>query len=218
MRIYTVLLSVVVHTIAVGFVVIAPIVATDELPEPRRATEFIVVQPVTPPPPQRPAEIAQPSRRSSPDAAPVEEPDSIEPEPIVDPAADRVDAPEAGFAGVVAGVDAGLIPEPTPPPAPPPLPPPPIRVGGGIRPPQKTVHVAPEYPDIARASRTSGIVILEAVIGEDGRVRDLRLLRSVPLLDDAAVRAVRQWQFTPTLLNGQAVPVVMSVTVAFTLN
>jgi hypothetical protein len=89
MRIYTVLPSVVVHTIAVGFIVIAPIVATDELPEPRRATEFIVVQPVTPPQPQRPADIAQPSPRSSRDAAPVEEPDSIEPEPIADLSVDR---------------------------------------------------------------------------------------------------------------------------------
>ncbi len=82
----------------------------------------------------------------------------------------------------------------------------------------RIVHVAPEYPAIARASRTSGVVILEALIAEDGRVRDVRVLRSVPLLDDAATRAVLQWQFTPTLLNGEAVPVVMTVTVSFTLN
>jgi protein TonB len=63
-----------------------------------------------------------------------------------------------------------------------------------------------------------GVVILEAVIGEDGTVQNVRVLRSKPLLDDAAVEAVRQWRFTPTLLNGQPVPVVMTVTVAFTLN
>jgi protein TonB len=56
------------------------------------------------------------------------------------------------------------------------------------------------------------------VIGEDGTVQNVRVLRSKPLLDDAAVEAVRQWRFTPTLLNGQPVPVVMTVTVAFTLN
>lgn len=59
--------------------------------------------------------------------------------------------------------------------------------------------------------------ILEAEIGEDGRVRNTRLLRSIPLLDEAAIGAVRQWRFTPTLLNGEPVPVVMTVTVAFTL-
>jgi protein TonB len=73
-------------------------------------------------------------------------------------------------------------------------------------------------PAIARASRTSGVVILEAGIAEDGRVRELHVLRSVPLLDDAAMRAVMQWQFTPTLLNGAPVNVIMTVTVSFTLN
>ena len=62
-----------------------------------------------------------------------------------------------------------------------------------------------------------GIVILEAVINEDGEVSQLRVLRSAPLLDEAAMNAVRQWRFTPTLLNGQAVPIVMTVTVSFQL-
>jgi protein TonB len=60
-------------------------------------------------------------------------------------------------------------------------------------------------------------VVLEAVIGEDGRVRDVRVVRPVALLDQAAVEAVRQWRFTPTLLNGQPVPVIMNVTVGFHL-
>jgi protein TonB len=55
------------------------------------------------------------------------------------------------------------------------------------------------------------------VIAEDGSVRDVRVLRSVPLLDSAAMEAVRQWRFSPTLLNGQPVPVVMTVSVAFRL-
>jgi protein TonB len=77
--------------------------------------------------------------------------------------------------------------------------------------------MAPVYPAIARAAHVEGVVILEAVIGENGAVRDVRVLRSIQLLDDAATEAVRQWRFTPTLLNGQAVPVVMTVTVAFKL-
>ena len=58
---------------------------------------------------------------------------------------------------------------------------------------------------------------MEAVIGEDGRVRDTRVLRSIPLLDEAALGAVRQWEYTPTLLNGAPVPIIMTVTVQFTL-
>jgi protein TonB len=61
-------------------------------------------------------------------------------------------------------------------------------------------------------------VIIEATIGPDGRVQDTRLLRSIPLLDQAAIDAVTQWEFTPTLLNGQPVPVIMTVTVQFTLS
>ena len=60
-------------------------------------------------------------------------------------------------------------------------------------------------------------MILQAVIDEKGSVREVRVLRGHPLLDDAAMQAVGQWQFTPTLLNGTTVPVVMTVTVGFTL-
>ena len=83
--------------------------------------------------------------------------------------------------------------------------------------PTKTRHVAPLYPPVALAARREGIVILEAVIAEDGSVRDVRVLRPVALLDQAAIDAVRQWRFTPTLLNGEAVPIVMTVTVNFQL-
>ena len=94
----------------------------------------------------------------------------------------------------------------------------PIRVGGNVRPPTKTKDVAPIYPVEAQNARVQGIVILEAVIGPDGRVAAAKVLRSVPLLDQAALDAVRQWEFTPTLLNGAPVPVIMTVTVQFTLS
>jgi protein TonB len=93
-----------------------------------------------------------------------------------------------------------------------------VRVGGVIRAPQKIRDVAPRYPVIAQQSKVQGFVILEAVISEDGAVESLRVLRSQPLLDAAALEAVRQWRFTPTLLNGQPVPVVMTVTVNFSLD
>ena len=81
----------------------------------------------------------------------------------------------------------------------------------------KTTDAAPRYPDIARASRVEGMVILEVVIDDRGNVTDARVLRSVPLLDDAALEAVRRWKFKPARLNGESVPVVMTVTVNFKL-
>ena len=93
----------------------------------------------------------------------------------------------------------------------------PQRVGGIIVPPTKLQHVPPAYPALALAARVQGVVILDAVIAENGTVRELRILRSIPLLDQAALDAVRQWRFTPTLLNGQPTPVIMTVTVAFNL-
>jgi protein TonB len=83
--------------------------------------------------------------------------------------------------------------------------------------PLKIVHVAPVYPAIARSARVQGVVILEAVLDVKGRVESVRVLRSIPLLDQAAVDAVQQWRFTPALLNNEPVPVVMTVTVNFTL-
>ena len=62
-----------------------------------------------------------------------------------------------------------------------------------------------------------GVVIIEATIGADGRVKEAKVLRGQPLLDQAALDAVKQWQFTPTLLNNVPVPVIMTVTVNFTL-
>jgi protein TonB len=105
-----------------------------------------------------------------------------------------------------------------PPPPPPPPPARPVRVGGDIKTPQKTKDVKPVYPAIAQSSRVSGVVIIEAVIGPDGKVSDAKVLRSIPLLDQAALDAVRQWEFTPTFVKGVAVPVIMTVTVTFSLS
>ena len=75
----------------------------------------------------------------------------------------------------------------------------------------------PVYPLIAQSARVQGVVIIEATIDPDGKVADTRVLRSIPLLDQAALDAVRKWEYEPTLLNGVAVPVIMTVTVNFTL-
>jgi protein TonB len=92
-----------------------------------------------------------------------------------------------------------------------------VRVGGNIRAPVRTHVVDPVYPPTARAASVQGVVILEIVVGEDGAVADARVLRSIPLLDQAALDAARQWRYEPTLLNGVPTRVIMTATVNFTL-
>lgn len=87
----------------------------------------------------------------------------------------------------------------------------PLRVGGTIREPKKLKNVPPAYPPAAIQARLQGTVILECQIGEDGRVARVKVLRGVPLLDEAATEAVRQWEYELTLLNGVPVPVIMTV-------
>jgi len=93
-----------------------------------------------------------------------------------------------------------------------------VRVGGDVKEPKKIRDVKPVYPEAAQASKVQGIVILQVVIGTNGSVIDAQVIRHVPMLDEAALDAVRQWEFTPTLLNGVPVEVVMTVTVNFTLS
>jgi TonB family protein len=92
-----------------------------------------------------------------------------------------------------------------------------LRVGGNIGTPRKIRDVRPVYPPIAKAANVAGVVILEVRIGTDGRVEEAHVLKSIPLLDGAALDAVKQWEFTPTLMNGQPVPIIMTTTVNFTL-
>jgi TonB family protein len=92
-----------------------------------------------------------------------------------------------------------------------------VRVGGKIKPPVKIKDVKPVYPAMAKSAGVAGAVIIEATIGPDGKVIDAKVLRSVPLLDQAALDAVRQWEYKPTLLNGVAVPVRVTVTINFKL-
>jgi periplasmic protein TonB len=220
MRTYTLAFSSVVHMVVVAILVVTPIVANGVLPEPRRAFDFITVRPVEPPPPPPAPRTPHANRRATrhASAAPTVAPDSITPETGIEPVDSLGIEGDPGVTdGVVGGADLHLLAaEPAPPP-PPPVQRKIVRVGGSILPPQKIKHVAPAYPALARAARRDGVVILEAVIGDDGKVRSLRVLRSIDLLDQAAVDAVRQWQFTPTLLNGEPVPVVMTVTVSFVL-
>lgn len=91
-----------------------------------------------------------------------------------------------------------------------------VRVGGNIRAPQKLHSVDPVYPPEAAAARIAGVVILEVQIDQQGNVSDVGVLRSIPMLDAAAIDCVKQWKYDVTYLNGMPVAVIMTVTVNFT--
>ena len=215
-RWYTVPLSFLVHTFILAALIVAPLIATDLLPKPRALMQFVTpyvpVVPAAPPPARRVAPTA-----TSPAApgVPVVAPDAIGVESGV------VFEPEnvatTGIEGIITG-GVGQITVDAPPPPAPPAATGPLVVGGNIKPPARTRYVAPIYPEIARNARVQGVVILEAIIGADGKVEQARVLRSQPLLDDAALAAVRAWEYTPTLLNGQPTPVIMTVRVQFRLS
>jgi TonB family protein len=92
-----------------------------------------------------------------------------------------------------------------------------VRVGGDVREPKKIFTVAPIYPAIAKEANVSGVVILEALIDEEGSVRHIQVLRGHPMLDQAAIDAVQHWKYTPTTVNGAPVSLVMTITVNFSL-
>jgi TonB family protein len=91
-----------------------------------------------------------------------------------------------------------------------------VRPGGRIMEPKKIKDVKPIYPAIAQTARVSGPVTIEATIGADGKVVDATVVKSIPMLDQAALDAVEQWEYLPTMLNGTPVPVRVTVTVNFT--
>ncbi len=94
----------------------------------------------------------------------------------------------------------------------------PIRVGGQIKEPRKTREVKPVYPEIARKARIEGVVILEITVSKQGKVRDVKVLRGLAMgLTEAAVDAVKQWEYEPSTLNGRPVEVLVTVTVRFNL-
>ena len=93
----------------------------------------------------------------------------------------------------------------------------PIRVGGNVQESKLIRRVEPTYPELAKRARVQGKVVLVVTVDEEGNVTDIRVTSGHPLLDEAAVSAVKQWKYSPTLLNGEPVPVIANVTVFFNL-
>jgi TonB family protein len=93
-----------------------------------------------------------------------------------------------------------------------------VRAAGEIKPPKLVKMVQPVYPKIAREGRVEGTVIVEAKTDEQGNVIDARVLRSIPVLDQAALDAVRQWKYEPLVVDGRPRKVVFTATVRFTVD
>jgi protein TonB len=94
----------------------------------------------------------------------------------------------------------------------------PVRVGGAIKPPVKIKDSQPVYPPLARSARVQGVVIVEATVGPDGNVSATRVVRPIAMLNDEAIRVVKGQQYKPTIVNGVAVPVIITVPIIFKLD
>jgi len=232
------LFSTTVHLVVVAALIAIPwLNVRAELPEVPDMLAFVVspAPPPPPPPPPPPAPSATPPSttkavtpvRGPSRAAPVTAPSEIRKEVEPLEAHSEEGVPGGIEGGVPGGVPGGVVGGLTaagmfPPPPPPPPPPPavdrgPVRIGGAITAPALLERVEPEYPQVAVNAHVQGVVILEATVGRDGRVEDVRVLRSIPLLDRPAIRAVREWRYSPLLLNGTAERFVLTVTVSFSL-
>jgi protein TonB len=212
---YTVPVSLLSHSVIIAMFVVLPILAAPYMPGVVTGSMPDYINITVPPPPSPPKpRLTETKPIENPHAAPVVPPDGIRPESPIDL------TPVETTVGVIGGSDdIDRVLAPPPPVVKPPEPAPgPVRISGTIRRPVKIGGSDPVYSPMALAARIQGLVIIEATLSEDGRVINARVLRSLPMLDQAALDAVRTWQYTPTMLNGVPVPVIMTVTVTFTLS
>jgi TonB family protein len=220
-RILTIL-SIAAHAIVVTAILVIQLFAIGPLPLPRRPLLFEEIRLVH----LEEVRLAAPPRRGSgrsSERMPANVPPTIEPRSITPETGLADSTASHGSIGALPGVedgtgDIGLIGSVEV------VRPPsvshaesPVRLHSGIQAPRKIQDVTPVYPSMARTAHAQGIVVLDAVIDARGNVASVEVRQSNPLLDRAAIDAVRQWRYTPALLNGQAVPVIVTITVRFQL-
>jgi len=235
---WTVLVSFIVQLLLLAIAILIPMIYFDALPK-SQLTSFLVAPPPPPPPPPPPA-AAPPKvvkviprqfdagRLMAPKAVP-KEVAMIKEEELPPPSSGGVvgGVPGGVPGGAAGGVIGGIIgsvptaappPPPPPPSAPKPVTPQRIRVGGNVQQAKLIRQPKPIYPPLAKQARISGVVKLNAIIGKDGTIQNLTLASGHPLLVPAAMEAVKQWVYQPTLLNGEPVEVVTQIDVNFTLS
>src|SRR5437667_9489800 len=220
--------------------IIIPLLFTDALPKTQLASFLVAPPPPRPPPPPPPAAAPVKVVKVIPrqfDAGKLMQPKAIPKEVAIIKGEEL--PPSAGIQGVVGGVPGGVpggvtggviggiigsVPSAAPPPPPVKVEekkaaaPQRIRVGGNVQAAMAIRAPKPAYPPLAKQARIQGVVRLNALIGKDGTIQDLKAASGHPLLVPAALEAVKQWLYKPTLLNGEPVEVVTVIDVNFTLS
>ncbi len=233
-RACSLLVSLLFHVVGIGALVLVPLLWLSIIPDVALLTYLFAVP--SPPPADKPplppvgpvqaygnsgtVSLGRFTPRAIPDGISLDPPPPEELPAVGFGVAGQPFGP-AGLAGVPLELLPGARPVATPlPPPPPPVrrPAEPLRIGGNVLESRLVRKVEPAYPDLARRARVSGEVALEVTVDAEGAVAAVRILSGHPLLNNAAVEAVRQWKYSPTLLNGEPVPVFAIVTVIFTLS
>ncbi len=228
---WTIVLSTLLQVTLLGILILIPLIYTEALPK-TMLTTLLVAPPPPPPPPPPPAatpvkvvkpvaRLMQAGKLMAPRAIPKEVniikeqdmPPDMGAVGVVGGVPGGVPGGQAGgvLGGIIGGVGSNLPPPPKEAPKR-------IRVGGQVQTAKLVNKVTPVYPPLAKQARIQGTVRLQAVIAKDGSVVELQVLSGHPLLVQAALDAVRQWRYHPTLLNGEPVEVVTTVDVIFTLS
>jgi protein TonB len=232
---FTSLLGICLQFVGVSGMVLYPLIYVDTLPAANLRKMFLAPPPPPPPPPPPaenrpkppkvvkkyvPCSLCVPKQipRSIPDIKDEIPPPTEEGKTVVG----SVPGPVSGNGPL--GNFTGDIPTAAPPevrqPEAPKVPAPPqrVRVGGVVKPPKLTHQVVPQYPQTAKIARVQGTVKFTAVIARDGSIQQLQLVSGSPLLVQAAMDAVKQWRYNPTLLNNEPVEVIAEISVNFSLS
>jgi protein TonB len=224
----TTALSFILQILLVGILVLLPLVFTEALPKQQLMT-FLVAPPPPPPPPPPPAatpEIKVVKKTTELDNGELRTPTKI-PKKIQMIKEDEP-PPSSGVAGVMGGVPGGVpggaiggvlgsVINSTPTAVPKVATPQRVRVSQGVSQGLLIHQVKPSYPPLARQARIQGTVVLQAVIGKDGNIQNLKVVSGHPMLAPAALEAVKQWKYKPYYLNGEPVEVDTTINVNFTL-
>ncbi len=226
---WTVLVSTAFQVAFLAILILIPLIYTEALPKTMMATMLTAPPPPPPPPPPPVAtqivkvkpqvHLMDAGKLMAPKVIPKEVKiikEEAEPDMGAVGMAGGVPGGVAGgsMGGVLGGVIGGMGTAP-PPPKPKSGP---LRVGGNVQAAKIINRVQPVYPPLARQTRISGTVRLHAIISKDGTIQQLEVVSGHPLLQQAALDAVRQWRYQPTLLNGDPVEVDTTIDVIFSLN
>ncbi|HYM09990.1 MAG TPA: energy transducer TonB [Bryobacterales bacterium] len=231
---YTVFVSFVLESLAIGVAILIPLIYTNTLPAYQLMSYLVAPPPPPPPAPPPPVVKIQKIVPREFDAGKLMAPKVI---PKKVKLIEESETPPANIAGVVGGVPGGMpggaiggviggiissAPVAPPPPpkveAPKPVTPQRIRVGGNVQKANLINAPRPVYPPLAKQARIQGVVKLHAIIDKSGAIQQLTVVSGHPLLIPSALEAVKQWRYKPTLLNGEPVEVITEIDVNFTLS